>query len=292
MNDDEKINKLAQDLYSKGFAGSLWDAKNKAKDILGLNNQLKSYRSYEERKVNDIMSGAGINVEAVKKAEEQKIQQIIENVQEHFHKEAVERADAESMAQIEQMKSTCSIVEDIPKEKTEEKPAIKPAYFSDSVEGATADMTVNELMGIKEEKQSEPAVTQPEEKNEGFIEINMNEPPKEETSNESDAVAETGKVSDEEVKLETYEESSQSVEEPEKLEIKEESEQSGVEEDEFVAVSNEEAKPEEEMPKLIDEEFSEEEKEEKTVIDDNIGDNVFSDVDNDKIEEENEGEKK
>lgn len=274
MNDEEKINKLAQNLYSKGFAGSLWDAKNKAKDILGINNQLKSYRSYEERHVSEIMKDAGVNVEAVKKAEDQKIQQLIQTVQEQFKKQDAVPETAQEMKAPEMQ-----IIPEQAKEQEVAESADKPkdipsVYFADSVEGATPEMTVNELMGIKEEENAPEEL--PVLSADAAADIKEEMP--EEENKESEA-------------LETYEEGSgqESCEKEESLgEAKiDGTEPADMAEGGYVAIDTAEENPDEEIPKIVEEEFKEEEKGEDKII---IEDNVFSDVDKDKVEEEKDNE--
>jgi hypothetical protein len=167
MNDEDKINQLASQLYSKGLAGSMWDAKNKARDILGLNNQLKSYRSYynekEEKEVSGIMQDAGIKPEEVRKAEEEKVQQLIESVQKHFEQTNIregknEKYEEEAKAEIKEAVSEAaedsskSVEEEINKEK------IPSVYFADSLEGAEPDMLLKDVVESRMKKQNDEEV--------------------------------------------------------------------------------------------------------------------------------------
>ncbi len=62
MDTDKKIEKLAQTLFNKGLAASLWDAKAKAKDILGLSTDSTIDSSKQSDTVDTIMRSAGVDV--------------------------------------------------------------------------------------------------------------------------------------------------------------------------------------------------------------------------------------
>lgn len=94
MDDEQKINELANTLFSKGLAASMWDAKNKAKDILGFSSEMIEKSSAEveghkndEMPVQEIMNEAGIDIVDVKKAEEDKIEEISKEFQKSLGKE-------------------------------------------------------------------------------------------------------------------------------------------------------------------------------------------------------------
>ncbi|MBD3163582.1 hypothetical protein GF323_00080 [Candidatus Woesearchaeota archaeon] len=80
MDDEHKITELANTLFSKGLAASMWDARNKAKDILGLSSakieQTKQVETKEESAVDNIMKDAGIRIDNVKKVEDEEIARI------------------------------------------------------------------------------------------------------------------------------------------------------------------------------------------------------------------------
>jgi len=76
MEDEQKINQLANTLFSKGLSASMWDAKNKARDILGLTAQKSAEMNQTPEPATDIMHDLGISDEEIHKAEEEKIEEI------------------------------------------------------------------------------------------------------------------------------------------------------------------------------------------------------------------------
>ncbi|MDO8481418.1 MAG: hypothetical protein Q7S65_06465 [Nanoarchaeota archaeon] len=91
---EEEMNRVANMLFSKGLAASLWDAKERARDIVGLNPPQKMGRAplpEPKVEVDSILKGAGINteqlIEAAKKEAEQN-QQVIDAAMKQY-KESV-----------------------------------------------------------------------------------------------------------------------------------------------------------------------------------------------------------
>ncbi len=78
--DDQRVTELAKTLFSKGLAASLWDATNKARDILGITSEKiskdEARLKAEDDSLNDIMKGAGVSVNEVDKATEIKIDEV------------------------------------------------------------------------------------------------------------------------------------------------------------------------------------------------------------------------
>jgi len=73
MEDEQKINSLANQLFSKGLAASMWDAKNKAKEILGISTQVIERQSQREDITKEILQDIGVTDEQFEEAEQKKL---------------------------------------------------------------------------------------------------------------------------------------------------------------------------------------------------------------------------
>ncbi|MCK5140410.1 MAG: hypothetical protein KAQ85_11255, partial [Thermodesulfovibrionia bacterium] len=171
MDDEQKITQLANTLFSKGLAASLWDAKNKAGDILGLSKNNEVPVSFdkdvdehleegtgEKGSLNNLMENAGVDMDELKKAEDDKIDEIKEDFQKTIDESKEGRTfdNIEQSTIVEEGSSVVDIQEpikdDVPMEiepvgegiGSIENVELPENLFDNSVEGASPEMLVGE----------------------------------------------------------------------------------------------------------------------------------------------------
>jgi hypothetical protein len=331
-SDEEKINDLAQTLYSKGLTASLWDAKNKARDILGLAKPAASsswFNSTQEKAVDDIMGSLGVKVEAVRKAEQEKLEQIKKEVKIRFDEEDKKESTVSAL-EISELKqdSIAEFTVSLPKseilenaepveiEQPKEAPKADVVYFSDSVEGAAADTPVHEL--VDSDISIEPAEELMQEESEDIVQ-EAEQSHIGENSDEIDISSESNEsqenidieIEGQTESLDMQHESNVQIEQKEIVntllkstieepttdtvpldKVMQNRENTHMDNSEYLDLNQNENNDgnivdelkAEEIPKIIDDEYKEENSETKIIIEES--ENVFFEVDKKKLEEE------
>jgi hypothetical protein len=138
MDDEQKVNQLANMLFSKGLAASMWDAKSKAMDIMGLSSKKmdkaieESAEQVEEEEADlkDIMQDDGVSSDSVQKAEDQKIEEVKEEFQKTLEKEESSEVSEGEAEKVELPSDVFSL------DGVDGETSVKEAAFPESVEPA------------------------------------------------------------------------------------------------------------------------------------------------------------
>jgi hypothetical protein len=117
---------MANMLFSKGLAATRWDAKNKAKDILGLSDRNMEQQDsgvskiVRDNSVDEIMQNLGVGEQEIKQAEEKKIEEVKEEFEKKLDEEQTEAvSDFSELAKESQEPDTVQLPDDIMSHATE-----------------------------------------------------------------------------------------------------------------------------------------------------------------------------